>query len=237
MIATTMNTKRIVTILSIATLGVIWGYQIKEFNDLTDNVLQSILIFIAAYAASQVKAAVKQNSLTTQKIAIDELREFSKFLVEAEKLSRKIKDADAGFKRTRIEMGEFTATEALLDERFEKEARYQMTFYSNHPELQIDLMKCSNSLEVICAAFETQTADLNVAKNSIASALCAFVEENSYTYINHRTSATMLYQNTINLYKKLKTLAGTLEEGLKKLEKEIQDINDKKSLKKFTQFK
>lgn len=181
-------------------------------------------VIIAWRALKQVSHQARQNDLTTEKIAIEELRHFEKFLKDYEKLNILVKEKNKdGQKLLYSEMQDFTLSESA-QLKFKNNMANWHSFFSKNEDVQVKATRCANSLEVIAVALEHGTAKLEIIEDVIAPTFCSFVDNFAYVYISHRNDALNLYKNTINLYKKFKPKVRTVSEQTALIQAEVQKI-------------
>jgi hypothetical protein len=181
-------------------------------------------VFIASLALKQVSHQARQNDLTTEQIAIEELRHFERFLNAYEELNILVREKNTDSQKLSYsEMQDFTLSESSKSE-FKSNMANWHSFFSKNEDVQIKATRCANSLEVIAVALEHGTAKLEIIEDVIAPAFCNFVDNFAYVYIRHRNDALNLYKNTINLYKKIKPKVKTISEQTALIQVEVQRI-------------
>jgi hypothetical protein len=185
---------------------------------------QLYLVIIALRALEQIHQQKKQNELTREKIAIEELRHFEEFIILFEELNIIIKAKNTKkVELTFSEMTNFNLTESATPE-FKNKIRNWHTFYSENPDVFLKATSCANKLEVIATALEYGTAKLDVIEDSIALTFCTFVENNAYIYVKFRNDALNLFINTIGMYRKLKPKVKSVNEQTEAINAEVKKI-------------
>lgn len=197
---------------------------LEDIKTTLDIISPLVLLYAALRALWQLKLIQDQNSLTRESKAIDELREFEKFIQEFEKLNKLVKTRNTRNILLKIsEMNDFNLTESS-NQKYKENMRNWHQFYTNNDDLYELTTSCSNKLEIIATALNKGTAKLDIIMESIAPAFCSFVETYAYVFIRNRNDAITLYKNTINLYNILKPQVKSASEQLKLIVEETNRI-------------
>ncbi len=197
---------------------------LREYYDILSLILQLFILMIAYFALSQINEMRKQNKLTSETTAINELRKFEELLADYELVIDSIKGKT---KLRPIEMDDFNLKESS-SEKYKDNMRYWNDFYKNNKILYSDVVRCANKLEILATSLEKGTASIETIQDPIMVPFCSIVENIAYVYVKNRNSVINLFKNTITLYNKFKPIVGKIDENIEKINKEVEEILNKK---------
>lgn len=191
--------------------------------------IQIAILIIALRGLRQINLMTEQNVITRQSVAVDELRQFQKWVIKINRLNNEIEAIIPQNKWNFFEMKDFNFTEGA-SEKFKPKMSEEYIFFKNHKDLKSEGIEYANELEAIATSFIKGVADLSVVEGSMCSTFCFFVERYASLYVMTRNESNKnyMYNNTIKLYKRLKSLLGTRKEQEDRFIKESKIIFEKK---------